>query len=243
MNSRAARIIIAVAVFLGWASLLGFLAFLVVGPVSPLDLRLSPRGILWLDAVLSFAFFIQHSVMIRRSFRSWVIRQIPEEYFGIVYTVASGVVLLAVVLFWQESGEMIVSARGVWRWLLRAVPLAAIAGFVWGVRSLRFFDPFGTSPIVNRMKGREPRPMPLVAAGPYRWVRHPLYLFILLMIWAYPDLTVDRLVFNVLWTGWIVVASTLEERDLVAEFGDSYRRYRRSVPMLIPYRIPRGREA
>jgi len=238
MNRRAARVVINITVFLGWVSLLGFLTFLVIGPVSPLNLGLGPSGLLWLDALLSLVFFVQHSVMIRRRFRAWAGRLIPEYYFGALYTVASAIVLIAVVAFWQESAVTLASARGAARWLLRAVPLLSIAGFVWGVRSLRFFDPFGVSPVIDRMKGTAPRPMPLVAAGPYRWVRHPLYLLILLMIWTYPDLTADRLLFDVLWTAWIVVASWLEERDLVSEFGDSYRRYRKRVPMLIPYRIP-----
>lgn len=238
MNRRTARAAIGAAVLVGWTSLLAFLVFLVVGPVSPLALGLSPRGLLCLDAALSLAFFVQHSVMIRTSFRAWMARRVSPEYFGVIYTAASGIILIALVALWQGSAVTIASAGGAVRWLLRAVPVLSIAGFVWGVRSLRFFDPFGTAPIVNRLKDREPRPIPLAATGPYRWVRHPLYLFILLMIWAYPDLTADRLLFNVLWTVWIVVASWLEERDLVAEFGDPYRHYQKRVPMLVPYRIP-----
>ena len=58
------------------------------------------------------------------------------------------------------------------------------------------------------------------------------------MIWSYPDLTADRLLFNVLFTGWIIVGSVLEERDLVENYGEDYRSYQRRVPMLIPYRKP-----
>jgi protein-S-isoprenylcysteine O-methyltransferase Ste14 len=36
----------------------------------------------------------------------------------------------------------------------------------------------------------------------------------------------------------MVVATLFEEADLVAEFGDAYRSYRRAVPMLIPIRKP-----
>lgn len=76
--------------------------------------------------------------------------------------------------------------------------------------------------------------MLFVVRGLYRWVRHPLYLFMILMIWSCPDLTSDRLLFNGLWTVWIVIGSILEERDLVSEFGNAYREYQRKVPMLIP---------
>jgi protein-S-isoprenylcysteine O-methyltransferase Ste14 len=79
--------------------------------------------------------------------------------------------------------------------------------------------------------------MSFVVKGPYRWVRHPLYLFMTLMIWSCPDLTADRLLFNGLWTVWIVIGSILEERDLVLEFGDVYREYQQTVPMFIPRRL------
>jgi protein-S-isoprenylcysteine O-methyltransferase Ste14 len=67
-------------------------------------------------------------------------------------------------------------------------------------------------------------------------VRHPLYFSILLLFWCYPDLTLDRLLFDILWTAWICVGTMWEETDLTNEFGDAYRQYRRTVPMLIPWR-------
>jgi protein-S-isoprenylcysteine O-methyltransferase Ste14 len=67
-------------------------------------------------------------------------------------------------------------------------------------------------------------------------VRHPFYAAAILMIWACPVITLDRLLFDVLWTCWIVAGARLEERDLVAEYGDTYRAYRGEVPMLVPWR-------
>ena len=62
----------------------------------------------------------------------------------------------------------------------------------------------------------------------------------LVLIWSFPDVSLDRLLFNVLWTLWIVLGTYLEEKDLVAEFGEQYRQYQKTVPMLFPWRFPRG---
>ena len=78
-----------------------------------------------------------------------------------------------------------------------------------------------------------------MAKGPYRWVRHPLYLFLIVIIWSCPVLTFDRLIFNIMWTFWIVIGTYLEDRDLHREFGSQYLEYSSRVPMLVPYRIPR----
>jgi protein-S-isoprenylcysteine O-methyltransferase Ste14 len=105
------------------------------------------------------------------------------------------------------------------------------------VRSLEGFDTFGLAPLKTHLSGRQLRPPNFVLRGPYLWVRHPLYFFVLVLIWSAPDVSSDRLLFNVLWTLWIVLGAVLEEKDLVSEFGETYRHYQKNVPMLFPRRL------
>ncbi len=233
MNKCAAYIMIGLARILGGMSLLLFLIFLFHGPLNLLNLHLAETGVLWFDAGLSLLFFIQHSGMVRKPFRRWLGRVIPEEYAGVVYAIVSGIILTLVILLWQTT-PTVITTSGLVRWVFRAAFLLPLLGFYWGVKALRFFDPFGLAPLFNLLRGTNPTPLPLTVAGPYRWVRHPLYLFMIVMFWCYPDLTRDRLLFNVLWTVWIVIGSHLEEIDLVAEFGDAYREYQKRAPMLVP---------
>lgn len=240
-SSSAARTVMVLAGVLGWLSLLAFMVFLFIGSLNVVDLGLDTAGTLSVDTGLCLMFFIQHSVMVRKSFRRWLARSIPDAYESATYAICSSLVLLAVVIFWQRSASPLIELHGVYRIPFYAVFLLSLAGFAWGVRALKSFDPFGIRPIRDHLHGTEPEPQPqqFIVAGPYRWVRHPLYLFMLLIIWACPGLTLDRLLFNLLWTTWIVTVGTLlEERDLVAEFGNTYREYQRKVPMLIPFRLP-----
>jgi protein-S-isoprenylcysteine O-methyltransferase Ste14 len=59
----------------------------------------------------------------------------------------------------------------------------------------------------------------------------------LVLFWSCPELTTDRLLFNIVWTIWVVGATVLEERDLTEDFGDAYRDYQAKVPMLLPRKI------
>jgi protein-S-isoprenylcysteine O-methyltransferase Ste14 len=217
--------------------MLVWLVFLFHGSLNLVDLGMGEIAGLGLNALLSLAFFIQHSVMIRRSFRRWLAKLIRAEYNGALFTIASGVVLLILVVFWQKSAYVLATPQGIIRWLIRAVFFSSILDFYWCFCTLGFFDAFGLSPILNNLRGKDPPPMPFVVRGPYRWVRHPLYFFSMLLIWSCPDLSLDRLLYNILWSTWIIVGSVLEERDLVADFGEPYRDYQRKVPMLIPWRI------
>ena len=236
MSPVAAYSMITLAILCGWGSLLLFGAFLLAGPIDVVHLAAPGRQALRWDALLSLLFFIQHSGMIRASFRTWLASVIPQHYHASTYAIASGVALAAVVILWQPSDTLLYRADGALRLLARAIALAALAGFVWGVRALKSFDGFGLKPIRAHLQGRELRVPDFVVRGPYRWVRHPLYFFVLLLIWSFPDGTLDRLLFNILWTGWVIAGTHLEEKDLVATFGDEYRRYQGTVPMLFPWR-------
>ena len=202
------------ATLLGGGSLLVLVVFLYVGSLGLLDLGLEGFGVLSWDALLCLAFFIQHSLMIRKSFRRRLIRLIPPHYQGAFYTVASGIVLLVLLVFWQQSAYTLINLQGALSWLVRGISFLAIAGFAWSMGALGSFDVFGLNPILARMRGTVQSPMPFVIRGPYRWVRHPLYFFMLVLIWSCPRFSEDRLLFNVFWTAWVVVGTMLEERDL-----------------------------
>ncbi|MGD8439384.1 MAG: isoprenylcysteine carboxylmethyltransferase family protein [Holophagae bacterium] len=231
------RVIGIVSVVVGGGSLVAFGGFLWLGSFHCVDLRMDLTGVLIWDGFLSMVFFMQHSGMIRRSFRRRLAGVVPGHLDHAVYSIGSGVVLSLVLVLWQRSLIDVVQLEGPWRWPFRIAFVAAVVGFVSGLRALHGFDGFGLRAIRHRVRGRQ-RPEPsLIVDGPYRWVRHPLYSCVLIMIWSCPDLTADRLLFNLLWTGWIVLGTALEEQDLEADFGERFRAYRRRVPMLVPWTL------
>jgi protein-S-isoprenylcysteine O-methyltransferase Ste14 len=242
MRRLPAYLVIVLAVIIGDGALIAFFIFLFAGPPGYFDLGLEQREVLWFDTGLSLLFFIQHSGMVRNSFRRWTARFIPKDYDLAFYAIASGAILLTVTVCWQETPHAFQAPDSIFRWSLRAVYGLSLPGLVWGVLSLRFFDPCGVWPIVVRLRGKEQKRMPFAARGAYLWVRHPLYLFMMLAMWSYPAPQADRLLFNGLWTVWIVIGAFLEERDLVTEFGETYREYQRQVPMLIPWRLKSMRQ-
>ena len=79
-------------------------------------------------------------------------------------------------------------------------------------------------------------PEPLFSTpGLYQYVRHPLYLGILIMFWCTPAMTHDHLFFAEVMTAYILVGAWFEERDLRRRFGKVYGKYQNTVPMLLPF--------
>jgi len=212
--------------------------FLFMGSFTIIDLQLSERNLLLIDALLSIIFFLQHSVLVRSRVRHRFAKFISEEYYNAFYGFTSGICLLLVLMFWQKSPTLIANVNEFIFWLLRAIFCLCLAGFFWGNKSLGSFDMLGVKRLMRYISNRPAKQQQIMAKGPYRWVRHPLYLFLIVIIWSCPVLTLDRLIFNVMWSFWIFIGTYLEDRDLHREFGSQYLEYSSRVPMLIPYRIP-----
>lgn len=233
------RIVVALALSIGLGSIVLF-AVCPLGSLALLRIGRSELEMLGWDAFVSMVFFVQHSAMNRRWFREWLSPRVAARYHAAIYGIASGLALLFVVCTWQSAPTQLWSLQGIARWFAYALSASALGLFVWGIAALRTFDPLGLRPIRLSRQGQVLEPPEFVVRGPYRWVRHPLYSCIILSIWAWPDVTSDRLLFAVLWTVWMAIGARLEETDLQGEFGERYEVYRRFVPMLIPWRGLRG---
>lgn len=122
------------------------------------------------------------------------------------------------------------------RWWTRFVTAPIERSTYVLLASAALIELFGLRQVLARLAGW-PMPQPVFRTPLlYRHVRHPIYLGFLLAFWATPVMTAGHLLFAVATTGYILIGIRLDERDLIAQFGDAYRRYRQQVGMLIPWR-------
>jgi len=187
------------------------------------------------NTMLIGLFAIQHSVMARQSFKRWWTRIVPPSVERSTYVLFASFALL--ILYWQwkpipalvwtvhnpTAGEVV---DGIF-WLGWVV--LVVSTFL-----LSHFELFGLSQVFSRLFGKQLSDAKFRTPLLYRHVRHPIYLGVLLAVWATPTMTVGHLLFSVVITGYILIGIQLEERDLVQQFGDQYRRYRQRAAMLIP---------
>jgi len=230
--------VVALSCVAGSGGLLLFGLFLALGPPGLVDLGLGTAPALAVDALLSALFFAQHSGMVRRGWQRRLSALVPPAYLPAMYGAASGIVLLAVVGLWQEVGQPVVAVPAWGRWAIRLLWLGGAGIMLWSWRALGELDALGLQLIHGWPGERRATAAAFRVTGPYRWVRHPMYMATLLFLWGYPNPTPDRLLLNALWSLWVIAATRLEERDLAADLGDQYRIYQRRVPMLIPHRRP-----
>jgi protein-S-isoprenylcysteine O-methyltransferase Ste14 len=188
-------------------------------------------------------FAVQHSVMARPAFkRAWK-RVIPEPIERSTYVLASSLALILLFWQWRPMGGVVWEVEAPFaRLLLFAVCAAGWLTVLVSTFLINHFDLFGLRQTWLYFRGKRYTPIAFRTPGPYRWVRHPLYVGWLLAFWATPTMTAAHLVFALMTTGYILTAIQLEEQDLISAYGDTYRRYRQRVPMLLPWPRTQARE-
>lgn len=194
------------------------------------------------DTLLLGLFAIQHSLMARPFFKRWWTKFVPQPVERTTYVLFASVVLLVLFWFWQPLPQSVWSVThpaGVL--VLQALFWIGFGVVLLSTFLINHFELFGLRHVYYRLRGMTIPTPEFRTPVLYKHVRHPIYLGFLLAFWSTPTMTMGHLLFAVATTGYILIGIQLEERDLIALFGDRYRRYREQVSMILPW--PRKRSS
>lgn len=194
------------------------------------DVEGTTNGSLWIDCLLAVQFCVPHSWLLLPSTKQWLGRWISGPFYGLFFCAVTCVSLLCLIACWQPSSVpvwnipgwghrlMHVAFCGSWLLMMYSISLTGL-GYQTGWTT--WYHWFRSEPVPRR---------PFAPKGAYHWLRHPVYLSFLGLIWFNPHLTLDRAALLLIWTVYIFVGSYLKDQRLLFYIGDRYREYQARVP-------------
>lgn len=183
-----------------------------------------------------------HSLTANKRFKVGMRRALGERryagWYRLGYNFFALLTFLPVLYFMATA----VPARILWRipvpWAYGAmlVQLVGLLGLLYALLQTDVWSFVGVRQARRYLQGAAQPDLPprFVTSGPYAWVRHPLYLFSLLVLWFTPVMGLSNLLFNSVATIYFWIGSMHEERRLAETFGAAYRDYCERVPRLLP---------
>lgn len=197
-------------------------------------------------AVLLFSIIIWsvfHSLMAGTTAKNWF-----EATFGgrtyvglyrLLFNIVAGWTLLPILylLVTRAPNGLVWSVPMPYRIVNYIVQLVGLLGALFSLIQTDMWHFTGIKQFVSYFRGdSSPKsPQRFVDTGTYGLVRHPLYFFSLLFLWANPTMSWMAFIASLWATVYFVVGSFLEERRLIAQFGEPYRHYQSVTPRFVPF--------
>lgn len=226
-----------VAYLIGSGALLALIA--VSLGVVPFDAPATQPGSPWISASMDVGllalFGLQHSVMARRSFKQSWTRVVPPALERSTYVLATGLVLVPVLVFWQPIPGVIWSIEvPLVRAALRGLALVGWCYLFAASFALSHVELFGLKQVWRVFHGESSTEEPFRERWMYRFDRHPIMTGLLVGMWSTPDMTAGRLLFCAGMTVYVVIGVHFEERALRRQWGARYDEYRARVRSVVP---------
>lgn len=186
-----------------------------------------PLAAALIDLGLIAIFGLQHSLMARPSFKQRWTAIVSPGLERATYVHAANAALFLLVLCWQPIPIVLwhvqVPVLRDLLWLAFALGWIILFAGAW---SFGLADLLGLTQVTSWYHGRPTPPPRLKTGWLYKWLRHPMYVGVLLGVWVTPHMTVGHALLAAGFTLYVLIAMRYEERDLARTFSTAYRQWR-----------------
>ncbi|MFO0014425.1 MAG: methyltransferase family protein [Planctomycetota bacterium] len=186
----------------------------------------------WKDALMATGFAVPHSIILFPPIAKKIHRWVPGELMGCLHCMVTCVSLLLMFRCWGSSGVVLWETTGVAASAVLACFYLSWAALLYSLYCTGFGYQTGLTQWWYWWRQTPPPRRPFLTTGAFRYMRHPVYMSFLGLVWFTPAMTLDHAILTAVWTIYIYAGSWAKDRRLLHFIGDEYRAYARRVPGL-----------
>lgn len=183
------------------------------------------QGWWWMDALLATGFAIPHSVLLAPPTQKWLRQWVPAGMLGCIHCCVTCITLLVMFHYWGGSDQVLWRATGIAEQAILGCFYLSWAALLYSLYWTGFGYQTGLTQWWYWFTDSKPPRRPFVTGGPFRWMRHPVYMSFLGLIWFTPVMTWDHAILTAVWTAYIYAGSYFKDKRLLRFIGDEYYEY------------------
>lgn len=192
--------------------------------------------------ILFTLFGLSHSLLASLNFKKKLVKNIGNRiaFYRLFYNIISLLTFIIIYDIAPKPDIIIHDLHYPFDILIFVVQVLGVIGFMWTLKFINNKEFLGINQIIRYYNGNYENKdidekVELVTNGPFKVVRHPIYLFSIIILAARSTMDLFYFVFLFCIISYFIIGSYFEERKLKQLLGDEYNQYQQKTARLIPY--------
>ncbi len=194
--------------------------------------------------ILAFALFgFVHSFLASPAFKKKLVEKAGTliAFYRILYNLVAFLFFYLMYELLPRPDNIIYDLPTPWDLIILVPQFLSIAGILWTLKYFSSLEFLGINQVFRYFRGEyriedSDERLTLRIEGPYKFSRHPLYLFTILFLVFRPVMDIFYLTFFLCIVAYFYAGSVYEEKKLIETFGEKYIKYRNTVPRIFPFK-------
>ncbi|MCB9209554.1 MAG: isoprenylcysteine carboxylmethyltransferase family protein [Ignavibacteriales bacterium] len=195
----------------------------------------------FITVILFSLFALSHSILAAFDVKKRITEKIGSKiaFYRLFFNISSIIFFIAAYYLSPKPNVIIYDLQFPYDLVIFSIQLLGIIGFFWAGSYINLKEFLGITQIKRYYQGNYKvdnldEYHELVVNGPFKFSRHPIYFFSIIVLGFRSSMDLFYLVFFLCMLAYFYIGSVYEEKSLEKRYGKSYLDYKISVPRLIP---------
>ena len=193
-------------------------------------------------------FGISHSILASNKLKKILVEKLGDKiaFYRLFFNLSSILIFLVIFRILPKPSKTVYDLQFPFDIVIFVLQIFSLIGLFWAASKTNVMEFIGIGQIKRYMennydKNELDEKTEFTAEGPFKFTRHPIYLFSTLFLALRPTMDIFYFIFFLNILLYFYVGSYFEERKLVDIFGQKYIEYQKSVPRLFPIKFKKSK--